>query len=78
MNNKEIDEKWNSFLVVCPGEQYDWEAVMAYSDFKLEDIEKILWSREGENDGTEWAMVAKLKNGLYGIVIAGCDYSGWG
>lgn len=78
LSDREIDEKWNSFLAVCPGERYDWKAVFVYSKFQLEEIEEILFSHEGHNDEDDWALIAKLKNGECGWVIAGCDYSGWG
>ncbi len=43
----------------------------------FEDIEEVLASVEGENDGPEWAAIVKLKSGLYLSVEAGCDYTGW-
>ena len=84
LSEEEIDKKWNSFLAVCPGQQYDWEAVFQYSKFQLDEIEQVLFSHEGENDNVDWALIARLKEKdqhgrqLFGWVIAGCDYSGWG
>ncbi len=46
-------------------------------ELNFEDIEEVLASVEGENDGPEWVAVVKLKNGFYLSVEAGCDYSGW-
>ena len=57
----------------------DWtDGVMSYAkEFGLDDVEEVIASVEGANDGPDWIGVFKLKNGKYGIVIAGCDYTGW-
>ena len=44
---------------------------------RLEDIEELLGSVDGERDGLPWIAVVKLKNGFYLAVSAGCDYTGW-
>ena len=46
-------------------------------ELHFEDIEEVLASVEGENDGPSWVAIVKLKSGLYLSVEAGCDYSGW-
>ena len=61
LSDKEIQEKWNSFLAICPGQQYAWEAVFAYSKFHLDEIEEVLFSYEGSNDAEDWALLARLK-----------------
>ena len=62
-------------------ESYDWNTdigVMSYAkEFKLDDVAEVIASHEGEGDGEDWIGVFKLKNGKYGLVIAGCDYTGW-
>lgn len=72
---------------------YDWEEVFKYADpawvegasktgkggtFEREDVEEILASEVGENDGDEWLMVGRLKDGRWFSIHAGCDYTGWG
>ena len=43
----------------------------------IEDVEEIVASVEGENDGPDWVMVGRLKDGRWFAVAAGCDYTGW-
>jgi hypothetical protein len=57
---------------------WDWKEVMAYADFNEDQIESVIASYEGSNDESDWKLVAKLKDGRYGAVKAGCDYTGWG
>ena len=45
--------------------------------FKISDIKKIISVSEGYNDGDNWIIFVKLKNGYYGFLSAGCDYTGW-
>ena len=59
-------------------DNYDWDEVIQRAQFGSEDIDRILAYSEGDNDGPDWLLVAKLKDGRYGAVSAGCDYSGWG
>lgn len=70
---------------------YDWNEAFVYASkpdsiitsqtnttgYKIEDVEAIIAMVEGENDGSEWVGVFKLKDGRYASLIAGCDYSGW-
>lgn len=68
---------------------YDWVEAFSYSNgktiddedgdfsFRRDDVESILYSDEGENDGRGWIIMVKLKNGLYGFLSAWCDYTGW-
>lgn len=42
-----------------------------------EDVAEILAIREGENDGPNWLLFAKLNDGRYFFLDAGCDYTGW-
>jgi len=57
---------------------YDWLAAMNYAKFKFEDIQNVLYAKEGEPDGDDWKLVVKLKSGKFGWLTAWCDYSGWG
>ena len=70
-------------------DSYDWVEAFSYSNgqnldknedgfaFQLNDVETVLHYDEGQNDGPNWIIVVKLKNGLYGFLSAGCDYTGW-
>jgi hypothetical protein len=70
----------------------NWEYVFAYADkpelvpgsncdtsrFTRDDVSEIIALADGENDGDNWLIVVKLKDGRVGFVSAGCDYTGWG
>lgn len=43
-----------------------------------EDVAEIISISNGVNDEDYWLGIFKLKNGLYLMVRAWCDYSGWG
>lgn len=45
---------------------------------RFDDVEEVLGSVEGENDGPDWVGVFKLKDGRFMVVRAGCDYTGFG
>lgn len=57
----------------------DWVEVFNWSDqgFKPEDVVYIVKAIEGENDGADWEMVGRLKDGRWFYIHAGCDYTGW-
>jgi hypothetical protein len=60
---------------------YDWKHIMseyANPKFDFSDIEEVVLIEEGDNDGPDWVGVFKLNNGSFGVVRAGCDYTGWG
>ena len=62
--------------VVLPERNND-NPVSLRKNYSREDVETILYSSEGENDGLSWIMVGKLKDGRYFYLNAGCDYTGW-
>ena len=45
--------------------------------FSLKDVDKIIASYEGENDGPDWLAVGQLKDKRYFFISAECDYTGW-
>lgn len=45
--------------------------------FEINDIEVIISSDEGCNDGDNWIMIGKVKDGRFFFLSAGCDYTGW-
>ena len=81
---------YNAQTAKCPGEgmtnlkelmeAYDWESVMKYADgkFTFQDIERVIYTVDGDNEGPDWMGIFALKNGSFGVVHAGCDYTGWG
>ena len=75
---QEPTDKWTGGIFPELEDSYDWPYVIAYAQFAVIEIEKVLTFVEGENDTADWILVAKLKDGRYGAVIAGCDYTGWG
>jgi hypothetical protein len=69
-------------------EHYDWPCAWHeaqyhhYSNEAKEDniqasVETIFAYDEGEHDGPNWLCAFKLKTGEFGIMRAGCDYTGW-
>ncbi|MEK5166186.1 hypothetical protein NYE69_28175 [Paenibacillus sp. FSL R5-0527] len=45
--------------------------------FNREDVAEIIAISDGKNDGPNWIGVFRLKDGRFGTVDAGCDYTGW-
>ena len=59
-------------------DDYDWKEAFTYAKgFAREDVESIIDYRLGENDGVNWIMYGRLKDGRYFALEAGCDYTGW-
>jgi hypothetical protein len=46
--------------------------------FTLDDVEDVIASVDGENDGPSWVAIVRLKDQRYAAIEAGCDYTGWG
>jgi len=45
--------------------------------FTQADVAELLGADEGENDGANWVVYGRLKDGRYFFISAGCDYTGW-
>lgn len=45
--------------------------------FQRDDIEHILSLAEGDNDGPDWLIAGRLRDGRWFALRAGCDYTGW-
>jgi len=58
-------------------DDYDWTKAFEYADFSIFDVHKVLFADEGEHNGHSWILLAKLKDGKFGALSAGCDYTGW-
>lgn len=59
-------------------DDYDFKECMKYAPFGIDDISEIIACSAGEADGADWHYICKLKDGKYGHVTGGCDYTGWG
>ena len=55
----------------------DWCEAFGYAPFLITDVAEVLYHVNGDNDGDNWTGIVLLKNGSYGYVTAGCDYTGW-
>jgi hypothetical protein len=42
-----------------------------------DDVSKILYMQDGENDKKDWIGIFELKDGRLISVESGCDYTGW-
>lgn len=57
---------------------YDWEQAFYYADgFTRQEVDEIIHIDEGENDSYDWILLARLNNGSFAGLSAGCDYTGW-
>ncbi len=56
-----------------PGQQDD----VSNAPCLRKDVVEILGIAEGEKDGPEWLLLAKMRDGRYLSLEAGCDYTGW-
>lgn len=45
--------------------------------FTREDVVEILQMEDGENDGPDWIIYGRLKDGRFFAARGGCDYTGW-
>lgn len=58
---------------------YDWKEVFKYAGpYSIKDVEEIIASSDGENDGEPWIGIYKMKDGKFLVLDASCDYTGWG
>jgi hypothetical protein len=44
---------------------------------KRDDVSKILYMQDGENDSVDWIGIFELKDGRFISVESFCDYTGW-
>lgn len=56
---------------------YNWNEAFGFASFNIDEVEEILATDEGCNDGDSWLAVGKLKDGNYFFLSAWCDYTGW-
>ena len=58
-------------------DEYDQSEAMSYADFTEDEISKVIVSDEGIPDENDWLALFEMKDGRYGFLSAGCDYTGW-
>ena len=63
--------------VLDPDRAYDSADDLSIDPLVFDDIEELLASVNGENDGEDWSCIVKMKDGRFAFVTAGCDYTGW-
>ena len=63
-----LEERWGG----------DLGYVMAYASFGIKECSWLMAESEGMNDQDDWLALFELRDGRFGFVWAGCDYTGWG
>ena len=66
-----------AFTYACNPDEAPPGSDVDRSDFTRDDVSRILYIEEGENDGNNWIGVFKLRDRRYAFLSAGCDYTGW-
>lgn len=56
---------------------YDWQEAMNYAKFRFDQIDRVVFAQEGEADEHDWHLIVELHGGGFGVLSAGCDYTGW-
>lgn len=56
---------------------YSWGEAFNYATFTMDDVAEIVASDDGYNDGDNWIGLFRLNDGTFGVLRAGCDYTGW-
>lgn len=54
------------------------QSKVSLAAFRLDDVEAVIGSVDGEEDGDSWVTLAKLRDGRFAVVHGGCSYMGWG
>lgn len=68
MLNYDIESDWD--LSSCIENNFD-------DKLSFEEIKNVLAHVPGEHDGSAYWWVLELKNGDFGLLCGGCDFSGW-
>lgn len=58
-------------------DDYDWTEAFGCASVDPANIESVIASDEGQNDGESWIALFKMKNGTFCFLTAWCDYTGW-
>lgn len=57
----------------CPSDAPDLDL----AGFGTADVETVIAVEAGENDGANWIVFGRLRDGRFFFLSAGCDYTGW-
>ena len=52
-------------------------AEISIETFGRADVAEIFKMVDGENDGPEWVVYGRLRDGRFFVARGGCDYTGW-
>ena len=78
LEEMKTSDDWKEALAVCqPPEPIAGDSC-PLDRFTLEDVEDVLASQDGQNDGDHWLALFRLKDSRYAFITAWCDYTGWG
>jgi hypothetical protein len=55
----------------------DWCEAFGYAPFAITDVAEVVAAADGEHDADNWVGIFRLKDGRFGYVTAGCDFTGW-
>jgi hypothetical protein len=47
------------------------------AEWTRKDVSRIIALSPGDNDGPDWLICGRLKDGRFFSLAAGCDYTGW-
>jgi hypothetical protein len=60
-----------------PGKYSDFRDAAELANLDADQVQHLLACVPGEADGPKWYWIYLLKNGHFGFMWGGCDYSGW-
>lgn len=58
-------------------ERFGGDYVAGFAAWDPDDVAHVIAAAEGSNDGEDWLLVVALRDGRFGFVAAGCDFTGW-
>jgi hypothetical protein len=61
----------------CASKPVSLDGVASEEIFIIDEVQKVIASVNGYNDGPSWLMIGRLKDKRYFFISAGCDYTGW-
>lgn len=83
----DIDSDWGHVFSYADPKTHPrkWSASRPITDtpvsqdsFTWQDVVDVLGTVAGDNAGSDWVGVFKLRDGRFALLTAGCDYTGWG
>lgn len=71
------DYDWKSALEIAgkPSGIIGYKGSLEFNSWS--DIQKLIASDSGANDGANWIAIFRLSGGRHAFLCAGCDYTGW-